>query len=130
MPITKNAARQSAKWAFVDINLADVSSAALQAAIELPERAIVVGGFVQTLTPFNAGTSATLKIGDALDDDRYGSIDVKTGTLTALTCTGFVTASMGAVTVTYTAVGTAATAGKARLFVEYIAEGRAESTQG
>ena len=130
MSIALNDSRQAPLWAYVDFELADVATA--QDAFELPAGAIVVGGFVQPITTFNAATTATLKVGDALDDDRYTATaaDVKALAVVPLTITGYQMPAMGKLKVTYASTGAAATTGKCRLAVSYIRAGRTQSTQG
>lgn len=132
MSITLNDSRQAPLWAFVDINLADFAGGAVQDAIELPAGAIVVGGFVQPITSFNAATTATLKVGDSVDDDRYSStpVDVKALTPVQLNVTGYEMPAQGKVKVTYASTGAAASTGKCRLFLAYIRSNRTQSTQG
>lgn len=132
MSINLNDSRQAPLWAYVDINLADFADGAVQDAIELPGDAIVVGGFIQPITTFNAATTATLKVGDAVDDDRYtaSAADVKALTLVPLTITGYQMPAIGKLKVTYAFTGAAATTGKCRLAVSYIRAGRTQSTQG
>lgn len=59
--------------------------------INLPNNAIVVGGQVQVVTASNDATTATIDVGDSVDDDRYTAtpVDMKTLGSTALTITGF-----------------------------------------
>lgn len=132
MSIKLNDSRQAPLWAYVDINLEDFADGAVQDAIELPGDAIVVGGFVQPITTFNAATTATLAVGDALDDDRYTATaaDVKALAVVPLTITGYQMPAMGKLKVTYASTGAAATTGKCRLAVSYIRAGRTQSTQG
>lgn len=132
MGIKLNDSRQAPLWAYVDINLEDFADAAVQDAIELPGDAIVVGGFVQPITTFNAATTATLKVGDGVDDDRYTATaaDVKALAVVPLTITGYQMPAIGKLKVTYASTGAAATTGKCRLAVSYIRAGRTQSTQG
>lgn len=132
MSITQNDSRQAPLVAFVDINLADFADGAVQAAMQLPGDAIVIGGFIQPITTFNAATSATLKVGDAVDDDRYTATpaDVKALAVTPLDITGYQMPAQGDLIVTYASTGAAASTGQCRLFVEYIRAGRTQSTQG
>ena len=132
MSITQNDSRQAPLVAFVDINLADFADGAVQAAMQLPGDAIVIGGFIQPITTFNAATTATLKVGDAVDDDRYTATpaDVKALAVTPLDITGYQMPAQGDLIVTYASTGAAASTGKCRLFVEYIRAGRTQSTQG
>lgn len=132
MSIKLNDSRQAPLWAYVDINLEDFADGAVQDAMELPGDAIVVGGFVQPITTFDAATTATLKVGDALDDDRYtaAAADVKALALVPLTVTGYQMPAIGKLKVTYESTGAAATTGKCRLAVSYIRAGRTQTTQG
>ncbi|MBG4448720.1 hypothetical protein I5F71_02820 [Pseudomonas aeruginosa] len=129
--ISKNYNRQAVALALVSIALADVSDGTAQAAIKLPGGAVVVGGFLVVDEVFNAATTATAKVGDALDDDRYSAspLDLATLGVKQLTVTGFKTTSPGDVTVKYAFTGAAATTGKARLFVQYIETNKSEWTQ-
>ena len=131
MAITKNYNRQSVSAAEVVINLADLDGTA-QAAVELPAGAIVVGGAAYVSTAFDAQTTATLKVGDAVDDDRYTgtALDLKTVGGKALVPTGYVMPAQGDVLVTYASTGTAATEGTLRLVVQYIDIQKSEFTQG
>lgn len=131
MSIKLNDSRQAPIWGFVDINLADFADGAVQDAFELPGGAVVVGGFIQPLTSFNAATTATFKVGDAVDDDRYAAAaDVKALAITQLTVTGYQMPAQGKLKVTYASSGAAATTGKARLYVAYIVTNRTQFTQG
>lgn len=132
MSITLNDSRQAPLWAYVDINLEDFADGAVQDAMELPGDAIVVGGFVQPITTFNAVTTATLKVGDDVDNDRYTATaaNVKALALVPLTITGYQMPATGKLKVTYESTGAAATTGKCRLAVSYIRAGRTQSTQG
>lgn len=132
MSINLNDSRQAPLWAYVDINLADFADGAVQAAMQLPGDAIVVGGFIQPITTFNAATTATLKVGDADNDDRYTATpaDVKALAVVPLDLTGYQMPAQGNLTVTYASTGAVATTGECRLFVAYIRAGRTQSTQG
>lgn len=132
MSIKQNDSRQSPLVAWVDINLADFSDGAVQDAIELPGNSIVIGGFIQPITSFNAATTATLKLGDALDDDRYTAtaVDVKALTLVPLSLTGYQALTKSKLKVTFAFTGAAATTGKCRVCVSYIRAGRTQTTQG
>ena len=130
MSVKLNDSRQAPLWAFVDVALADLATA--QDAFELPAGAIVVDGFVAVSESFDAGTTATLKIGDSVDDDRYTATpaNVKAVGTTRLTATGYEVPATSKVKFTFAQTGTAATTGKARVGVAYIRAGRTQSTQG
>lgn len=133
MPIKKNPSRQELIVAHLLIGFADPKAyGTAEDALELPGNAVVVGGDITVLTPWNSATSATLALGDAANGTRYtaAAIDLKTAGRTALTLTGYkhsVTESLKALA---TQAGAAATAGQARITVLYCVEGRSEFTQG
>jgi hypothetical protein len=131
MSITKNSNRQTPLVAMVEVSLADIASGVAAAAVELPGGAIVVGGDVTVITPFDSGTTDVIDVGDSGTANRY----LNDGNIAAagripLVPTGYVTENIGDINVTVTSVGTAATEGTVRLTVEYVVEGRACSSQG
>lgn len=129
MPLNKDG-RQSLAVAAVQFSLADFNGGLLDV-VELPGNAIVTGGFITVTTAFNAATAATLKLGDGIDDDRYGAgLDVSTAGKVDLVPTGYVNARLGDLTLTYAETGAAATEGEAVLVLEYIELGKSEWTQG
>lgn len=132
MAITLNASRQELEVAYVDINLADLTSGTAANAIELPPNAVVTGGDVVVTTAFNSGTSDVIVVGDVTTANRYlASTSIAAVGRTALTPTGFTTtATQRYVKVTWTAVGTAATTGVVRVCVHYYVKGRAGFTMG
>ena len=131
MTIAKNDGRQSPLVARVDFGFADFVSGTLEAAIELPAGAMVLSGNVSITEAFDSGTSDSLTVGDALDEDRYlGATSVQALGLTALVPTGLQVTGIDDVTMTLTSVGAVATAGIGVLTVEYIVPGRAQTTQG
>jgi hypothetical protein len=132
MAITKNSGRQELIQAYVDINFGDLTSGADAPAIDLPRNAVIVGGSVVVVTPFNSATSDVLDVGDASSENRYvNDVNIHTAGLTALVPTGFVTTtSEPSVTVRWTGVGAAPTAGQVRLSVQYYVKGRAAFSQG
>ena len=72
MAIKKNAARQELIVAHLDIGYADPTTYGTAGeAFDLPGNAILFGGDVVVKTAWNSATTATLKLGDATDDDRY-----------------------------------------------------------
>lgn len=133
MTIKKNDSRQEIIVAYVDIGFADVPTTATgYDALGLPVGAVVVGGAVVVKTAFNTATSAVLDVGDGATGNRYlNDVDLKTVGRTPLVPTGFThSAVQNMLKVTPTYVGAAATAGAARLEVQYYVEGRSAFTQG
>lgn len=132
MPIKKNAGRQELISASLVINFNDpVAYGTAEAAFDLPGQAILVGGDVTVLTAWNSATSATLKLGDTADDDRYTAtpIDLKTAGRTALTITGFRHTVAESLKALLAQTGAAATAGQARISIQYYVLGRSAFTQ-
>lgn len=108
-------------------NIAD-TGVAVQA-LKLPFGAVVTGGEVVVDTPWNAGTSATLQVGDSTTANRYlGATSIQAAGRTALVPTGYVSDGSD-ITVTPTIAGTAPTAGSLRLRVTYTITGRAHEVQ-
>ncbi|MEG0939716.1 MAG: hypothetical protein RSE32_13570 [Comamonas sp.] len=132
MTLKLNSGRQEAIVAYVDISAGDLVNGVASKAIELPAGAVVISGGVVVKTAFNTATSATLKVGDKADDDRYtaAAVDLKTAAVTALSLTGYTNKVGESLQVTLTEVGAAATLGKVRVHVSYYVEGRAAFSQG
>jgi hypothetical protein len=131
MTITKNINRQCVNVAYVDINLADVTSGVDAAAISLPPNSVVLGGSLATTEAWNSTTSDVMDVGDAGSQNRYlndGNIR-SLGALVPLVPTGFVHTG-GDLTVRWVSGGGTPTTGKVRLTVEYIQLGRGEATYG
>lgn len=98
-------------------------------AIDLPYGAQVIGGSVIVDTAFNPGTSLVLDVGDAISGNRYvNDVNLAATGRTPLVPTGYVSTG-GAVTITPTLVGAAATQGAARLNLQYVIKGRAGQVQ-
>ena len=130
MAITKNGARQYGLWAEVDFALADLASGVAALAIDIPGNAVVVGGELVIRTVFNSGTSDTFIVGDDGVTNRYANaVNGQTAARTALTLTGYRYTAPNTIDVTWTAVGTAATAGAGTLRVQYVIKDRAQEVQ-
>lgn len=129
MAVTKDSGRQNILCAVLDLNYGDMTSGVSTKIIDLPPNAIVLGGFAFVETADNAGTTAVLDVGDGTTADLYvTALDLKTaGESEAFDVTElgklYTTTGLG-IYATRTAVGTAATAGKARVTVFYIEVGR------
>lgn len=131
MAITLNTERQYPLVAEASFVLADLTSGAATAAVELPVGAEVIGGDLIIDTVFNSGTSDTFVVGDSGVANRYANaVDGQSAARTALTVTGARMTAKTDVTVTCTRVGTAATTGAGRLRVMYIVHGRGNENQG
>lgn len=133
MAIKKNSGRQELIVAHLTIGFADIAAyGTAESAIDLPGNAILVGGDVVVTTAWNSATTATLTLGDAADADRYTAapIDLKTAGRTELTVTGFKHPVAEALKALVAQTGAAATAGSARITIQYFVEGRAAFSQG
>lgn len=135
MAITKNSGRQEVIAANVTLTyntLADDTGVS-EGIIQLPEGAIVVGGYVNVKTAFNSTTSDVLDLGDGGDADRYTAtqINLKTAGVTALDITGYEYTTQDDIDAQWTAGSTGtATAGEAEVVVQYIVSGRAAFSEG
>lgn len=133
MAITKNSGRQEIVSAYVDFTFADIATTATAyPALDLPVGAIVVGGDLTVTTAWDTGTTGVLDVGDTTTANRYlNDANLKVAARTALVPTGFThTGVDNILKVVPALVGTAATAGAARLRVDYIVKGRAAFSQG
>ncbi len=133
MAIKKNSMRQEPILAYLDIGYADPTAyGTAEEAFDLPGNAVLIGGDVVVKTAWNSATTATLKLGDAGDDDRYtaSAIDLKTAGRTALTLTGYKHTAAEALKALIDQTGAAATAGAARITISYYVDGRACFSQG
>jgi hypothetical protein len=131
MSITKNVGRQEVIAAKVDFTFGtgkNVSAVAVYPAIDVPEGAIVIGGYVN----ISDATTSTVdvNIGDGGLSTRYASaVDGAALGLTALTPTGYIYTTADTIDVAIT-VATATDAGTAELVVLYVVDGRTEFSQG
>jgi hypothetical protein len=97
--------------------------------IALPENAVVIGGDVTVETVSNETGTATIAVGDSLDNDRYlAATNLKAAARTALTLTGF-RGNGENIRVTLANQNGNATAGKVSVRVQYIVTGRAQEVQ-
>lgn len=93
-----------------------------QDVVDVPAGAVVLRVWAEVLTAFNAGTTNVLIVGHAADDDAYlAAADVNEAAAGASAAKGPFAAETAARTIQakYTQTGTAASAGRARVFVEY-----------
>lgn len=127
----KNCERQSPLIVIQKFTFADFVSGVAQNAIEVPANAICIGGDFVVDTAWNSATSDTFIVGDSGDTDRYkAAINGQTAARTALVPTGYKYTTQSNVSITWTGVGTAPTAGAGRLIMQYAVAGRAHATQG
>jgi hypothetical protein len=133
MAITKQSGRQELIVAYVDINLADVTTNVAVAAIDLPPNAVLVEGSLVTTEAWNSTTSDVMDVGDVTTATRYltdGNIRALAARV-PLVMTGFVhTNTEKTLNVTWTSGGGTPTTGKVRLEVTYYVKGRSTFAQG
>jgi hypothetical protein len=136
MPIKLNSTRDEASTAVLDFTFADIApSGVAQLAVQLPQGAVVTDGFVQVQTAFNSATSDALDVGDAGSVNRYrAALNLQAVAVTPLTITGLQVAPGATdttkLTLRWTGVGAAPTAGRARLIVTYVRVGRSSHNVG
>ena len=132
MAISLKSGRQEVIAAHVPFSLEDFDAAgSTEVAVEIPQNAIVVGGYVNITTAFDSGTSDALTVGDGDDADRYAAgVDAQATGATDLTVTGYKYDTADSVDITFTPNGTAATQGEGELVVQYIVVGRAAFSHG
>ena len=131
MAITKNAGRQEVIAARVVVSLGtgnDIEATGTFGAIDVPENAVVVGGFINVTDATTANVD--FHVGDGLDDNRYAdNIDGAATGLTALTLTGYKYTTADTIDIMVD-TATPAAAGEVALVVLYIVEGRVAFSQG
>ncbi len=132
MSITKDNSRQAPAVAVVDFTYEDFgASGTIEAAIDMPAGAQVIGGDITISEAFNSSVSDTLTVGDVTVTDRYkAGINGQSTARTALIPTGFeITSTQKTIGIKWTGSGDAPTAGAGRLVVEYVQNGRADFSQ-
>lgn len=90
--------------------------------VDVPAGAVVLRAWGEVLEAFDAGTTNVLHVGVTGDTDKYlGTADIDESAVGVSAAKGPFAAEAAAVTVKafFTQTGTAATAGRARVFVEY-----------
>ncbi|BEP34339.1 hypothetical protein GmRootV59_13130 [Variovorax sp. V59] len=132
MSLKRKSDRQPRLVAILDIGHADPAAyGTAEDAISVPGNAIVVGGALTVLTAWNSATTATLSLGDAALATRYANaVDLKTVARTPLTLTGHKYTVGQWLKALIAQTGAAATAGAARIELEYVVDGRGLSNQG
>lgn len=131
MALTKARTVQYPVVATIDIDFTATNPGTLADAIaSLPDGAEVVGGSIVVDTAWVGPTTATLSVGDSGSATRYASaVNLKATGRTALTLTGYKTVGATDVLGTVSAFSTDATAGAARVSIEYIRHGKANEVQ-
>lgn len=125
---------QSAAWRFFAISLADFTANNNVVEIEVQPGSQIIDGFINKTTGFNTTGTDTVKIGDAIDDDRYlAATTIKTTGLASLTPTGYLHGYGGTpnkLRITRTPADNAATTGEVIIAIATLALGKACYTQG
>jgi hypothetical protein len=124
--------RQEVIAAILSFTYADiVASGVAEDAIEVPDGAIVVGGDITVVTPWNTTGAATLSLGDAGSATRYANaVNLKAAARTALTLTGYKHSVVERLKALVTTADLDADEGEARITLHYIRDGRVAFSQG
>jgi len=131
MALTKDHGRQPVLSAKMPFTFSDLTSGAITEAIDLPGGAQLIDGEVVITTAFDSGTSDAIEVGllGVATDTYLSSTSIASAGTTALVPTGGSLAAANTVTIEWTAVGTAATAGVGFVRLGYVIDGRATDVQ-
>lgn len=127
MSQTQNPGRQEPLVALVNCTIANMGAGNEQL-VQLPPGAHLLNIWADTVTPFNAGTTATITAGDGTTT-FINAASVAAAARAAGTV-GKYYPSGGTITISLAETGTAATAGETLVSVEYLQLGRAQKTFG
>lgn len=136
--LTATRSAQHISWASFTFNLVDTmvntagasqafsAAAGIFDAIKLPYGAKVVGGAMVVETVSNDSSTATLKVGDSVSDNRYmAATSIKAAARTGFSPTGY--HGLGEdLRITLANAGGDATAGKVTIEVMYVIDSRAD----
>jgi hypothetical protein len=130
-------ARQKGLSAIIEVSQSELATGVAVVALDLPQGATIVGGYVIIDTAFDSVTSDSIDVGfttpnDTDDPNAYTASPADGQALgaTALTVTGREALAEEQITITNTAVGTEGTAGQARVVIEYVEAGRHDENYG
>lgn len=137
---TKDPGRQYPLTAVIEINFDDTNAAGTSnvfqpgvandtPVIDLPAGAVVIGGYVECDTAWTSASSPTLNIKVGGVSYLASAINLTAGTGAAVVPTGTKLTAAGTVDTTIGGSGTA-TAGKARIIVQYVVLARANEVRG
>lgn len=130
MSITKNTGRQTVLTAIQRFTFDDLETGVALEAVVIPGGAYVVDGELVIETAFNSATSDVIAIGDSASETGYlGNTNSQATGRTSLVPAGAIYAANDALTVRWTGVGTAPTAGVGFVRVSYVIDGRAVEVQ-
>ena len=125
--VKRKSGRQSVRWAYLDVVLANAATGTDVEMIELPQGAIVVDGFVSVTEVYNSTSSDVLDIGDSGSENRYkNDVNLQALGLTALVPTGYVYTAPTRITARWVSGGGTPTTGAYTLAVAYIVKGLAD----
>jgi hypothetical protein len=126
-----NINRQTVLCAYQDFDLSDLEDGVAVKAIHLPAGSRILRGFLDISEAFDSTTSDTLSVGDEVADDvdKYlVATDVQSTGLTAFSLTPLTVGQIPSggtwVTLSWTSGGGTPAAGKGRLQIEYVVDGR------
>jgi hypothetical protein len=126
-----SADRQQRIEGYVDVNFSDLTSGDDYAVFWLPAGATDITGNVVPIVAFNSETSDVLDVGNESSENAYkNDLNIAATTAGALTGLPLTVANGFWVTVRWTGVGNAPTAGQFRIFFTYIMEERGQFSHG
>lgn len=130
MTVSVDIGRQSILSAIMEFTYADLTSNTVVTDevtkfFDLPPNSVVIGGELAVTTAWVGPTAATLDVGDGADATRYAAnVNLLATGRTALTLTGFKNTAWAAINVRLTQTVAVASAGAARLILNYVTVNR------
>lgn len=124
-------ARQRPTALYIEVDYTDLPTGVFVPLPELPNGAVITGGSLRVLTAGNGGTSETMSLGTSgTPTALINAADAKTAARTAITIPRAPLTANTTYGLTRTEGGTAATAGKYGVDIEYLIAGKADYSQG
>lgn len=129
MPTTLklHSGRQTPRWAYIDVVLANLATGVSLNGIQVPAGAIVVDGWASVTEVFNSTSSDVLDIGDSGVGNRYkNDVNLQALGLTKLVPTGYIYTVPTILLFNWVSGGGTPTTGKVTVAVCYIVRGFAD----
>lgn len=120
--------RQNILAALVDLGIEAIGSDN-EVTLKLPQGALLLAVQLITVTAFNSATTATITVGDGTTD-LIDAVDIKTAGVTDATITAPFYPQGATLTVRLAETGTAATAGRALVLIQYAQLGVGDEVYG
>lgn len=120
--------RQNILAALVDLGIEAIGSDN-KVTLKLPKGTLLLAAQVITVTAFNSATTATITVGDGTND-LIDAVSIKTAGVTDATITTPFYPQGATFTVSLAETGTAATAGRALVLIQYAQLGVGDAVYG